>query len=206
MTLTGQISSSAPEYNHPPDNPIELLNMWLDRAKKANVVEPYGFVLSTVDELVRPSSRVVLMKELSSEGIIFTSQSKSKKGTDIAKNSSVAGNFWWRETIQQICFTGTVTILPQEVSDKFFCQRPRIAQAVSALSQQSLILTNETELKSQVLRLNNSSENIERPNNWHAYLIEITMIEFWAGNQERLHRRLKYTKDKDKWGNVRLNP
>ena len=113
---------------------------------------------------------------------------------------------WWRETVQQINFQGTAKQLSDKHSDAIFQARPREAQALAAISQQSSSLKNEAALREQVRKLIESEERIVRPAKWHAYHLTVEVIEFWHGSKDRFHQRLRYDLMDGVWCYQRLQP
>lgn len=206
MTLTGNPNMVDSGFNAPPRNPMSLFKQWVAKADALKVSEPRGFVLSTLDKHGKPSSRIVLLKDLDDRGIIFSTSSLSQKGRDLSSNSNVSGSFWWRETMQQINFVGSATILPDEISDKIFNERSLEAKAVAVASIQSDAMQDEEALKEVVSSLLNSTKEFKRPETWHAYYINIESIEFWLGNQNRFHNRLRYDLIDKIWHHKRLQP
>ena len=122
-TLSGDSSLVDPGFDTPPHLPMELARRWFDQAVELGVREPYGMVLCTVDTSGRPSSRVLLVKEVVEDGLVFGGSATSKKGLEMEANNQIAGNFWWRETMQQMRFQGTVIQLPLEQADQVFQHR-----------------------------------------------------------------------------------
>ena len=55
------------------NNPIAQLEHWMNEAIEAEVHEPNAVMLSTVSAEGQPSSRIVLVRHISSEGIFFYS-------------------------------------------------------------------------------------------------------------------------------------
>lgn len=192
MTLTGNSTLADLDFDAPPPSPLILLEKWLDVAEKLEVNESKGFVLSTVSSEGKPSSRVVLLKGCDEKGVIFSTSQNSRKGRDLERNPYAAGTLWWRETIQQVNFSGFVEKLSKEISDKLFQERTRQAQAVAAISSQSAPLTDAQELRNKIEKLIKSNSTIDRPAEWHAYHLAIESIEFWQGNPDRFHKRLRY--------------
>jgi pyridoxamine-phosphate oxidase len=205
-TLTGNPLLVDAGFDGPPENPIELLQRWLDAADRLNIVEPRGLALSTVDASGKPSSRIVLLKSVDETGIVFGSSEISQKGRDIEGNPTVAGTLWWRETMQQVNFCGRATKLPADVSDDLFKQRIVQAQAAAALSTQSAPMTDEKALREAVVQLAQQPKPIHLPETWHAYHITVESIEFWQGSQDRLHNRLRYDLTNGKWTYRKLQP
>jgi pyridoxamine-phosphate oxidase len=205
-TLTGNPDLVKPGFEQPPENPLFLLQQWLVMAEQLQIVEPRGFVLSTVDVYGKPSSRVVLVKTVDDSGVVFASSEHSHKGIELSKNPVASGTLWWRESVQQINFFGTVTKLAAEISDDIFLNRTREAQAVAALSHQSATMTDEINLRAEIKKLVNQSGKIVRPTSWCAYHISLKTIEFWHGAQNRFHDRLRYDLKNGVWYHQKLQP
>ena len=206
MTLTGNPKAIDSGFDAPPSNPMLLFKQWLSQADALKISEPRGFVLSTVDNSSKPSSRVVLLKDLDDKGIIFSSSSLSQKGKDLSSNPIVSGALWWRETIQQIKFSGSVSILPDDVSDAIFNERSLEAKAVASISIQSDMMNDEQLLRAAVSDLIKANKPISRPKTWHAYHIKIDSIEFWLGSADRFHKRLRYDLKAEAWHHHKLQP
>ena len=205
-TLTGCPNKVESGFDNPPKEPLTLLKRWYSAAEAIKVREPYGFVLSTVNQECKPSSRVVLLKEITNESIIFGTSKNSRKGLELNQCSFASGNIWWRETLQQISFQGMVSLEERKISEKWFAQRNREAQAVAAISSQSERMDDETVLKEEIEKLVASQKNIACPENWSVYSFKIDEIEFWLGNKNRLHQRLKYYLHDEGWEYLRLQP
>ena len=52
-------------------NPFDLLEKWYKKAKKNEISNPNAMALSTVGPFSKPRTRMVLMKEIKENGIIF---------------------------------------------------------------------------------------------------------------------------------------
>jgi len=70
-------------------NPIEQFKTWFLAATNAAVNEPNAFTLSTSTTEGQPSSRVVLLKSIEEDGIVFYTNYNSQKGQHIEANSKV---------------------------------------------------------------------------------------------------------------------
>jgi dihydrophenazinedicarboxylate synthase len=204
-TLSGDVSAELPEFDRPPANPIALLRAWIDGAGTHGVREPLALALATVGVDGVPSTRIVLLKSLDETGLVFTSHFGSHKGRDIAANPQAAATLYWRETVQQINVAGRVERLSDAESDVLFAERPRAAQATTAVSEQSARLADESELRARAAALTEGGE-IARPQGWGGYRLVIEQIEFWHGSPDRLHRRLQYHREGGDWTAMRLQP
>jgi dihydrophenazinedicarboxylate synthase len=205
-TLSGDERIVLPEFDAPPADPFEVLRNWLAIAAEHDVREPLAVSLATVDERGRPSSRVVLVKEIADGAFVFTTHTDSKKGRDMAANPWASINFYWRETLQQIAVSGPVEPLPAHRSDELFAERTVAAQATTAVSRQSFPLQNEASLHTRAEELIEAGQPLPRPSGWGGYRLVPETIEFWQGKSNRLHRRLAYTRDGASWIHQRLQP
>lgn len=205
-SLTGDSDLRLPEFDVPPADPIALLRRWVAAAGTAGVREPLAVTLASVDEQGRASTRTVLLKEVDHGGLVFGSQRRSRKGRDLSARPWAAVGFYWREALQQVNLAGPVTPTDDEESDRLFRARPMAAQAASAVSAQSEELTDEAALRAAASRLVTAGGPIERPADWCGYRLSPSWIEFWHGNPDRLHRRLRYDRTRAHWTAVRLQP
>ncbi|MEN8237318.1 MAG: pyridoxal 5'-phosphate synthase [Pseudomonadota bacterium] len=206
QTLTGDPTLVNPKLDMPPAEPMPLFQHWLEEADRVGVIEPRGFVLSTISWTGWPSSRVLLLKECNDAGIVFTTSERSQKGTELAANPKAAGTLWWRETMQQVSFQGAVHKLSPQRSDEIFRARPRPAQAVAVVSQQTDEIEDEKRMRREVKELLNKAGAIKRPETWHAYQLVVEMVEFWHGSSDRFHKRVRYDLVDGVWGYRRLQP
>ena len=83
-------------------NPLTLFKEWFEEAKKTEVNDPNAMNLATISSDGRPNSRIVLLKSYSNQGFVFYTNSNSKKGKALAKNSNVALNFHWKTLQKQV--------------------------------------------------------------------------------------------------------
>jgi dihydrophenazinedicarboxylate synthase len=203
QTLTGE-PPALPAFDDPPADPLGLLARWLEDAEARGVREPRALVLATVGTSV--SSRVVLVKSVDSAGLTFTTSHDSRKGREAARDPRASGTLYWRETLQQINVTGRLVRLSDDEADRYFARRPRAAQAVAAVSEQSRPLTDEDALRARVVELRQRDTPIARPASWGGHQLVAQSIEFWAGRADRLHRRLYYERRDEGWAWRRLQP
>ena len=205
-TLTGQALSDLWEFDLPPNNPLDLLDQWLRRAEASDVREPRALTLATSSGEGRLTTRVVLLKDTTPQGILFGSSQHSTKGRSLALHPQAAGTLYWPEILQQINLAGCVRLRTDAAADAAFAARDRWAQAVAWTSQQSETLEDEQQLREEVARLAGSDDPLPRPPHWSLYEVVIDEIEFWSGSTDRLHRRLRFQLEHGSWTSRRLQP
>ena len=193
-----------------PLNPIELFNTWLTQAAANEiVVEANAMVLSTeVDD--QPTSRTVLLKDLTDAGFTFFSNYESRKGKQISENKNVSLLFPWYPMERQVIVIGSATKIARQDSEKYFTTRPRSSQIGAWASEQSTELSSRQELENKFKELENKfakEEVIPTPPYWGGYIVYPISIEFWQGRYSRLHDRIRYVREKNNnWQLKRLNP
>ena len=193
-----------------PLNPIELFNTWLTQAADNEiVVEANAMVLSTeVDD--QPTSRTVLLKDLTDQGFTFFSNYDSRKAKQISKNNNVSLLFPWYPMERQVIVIGSASKISNAESDNYFTSRPRGSQIGAWASAQSEELSSRTELEERYAEFETkwpAGSVIPRPDFWGGYVVNPISIEFWQGRYSRLHDRIRYIRGKDNnWQIKRLNP
>ena len=177
------------------DSPYSMLKEWIKEAIIAEVLEPTAMTLSTVSNLGQPSSRVVLLKELKNNGLVFFTNYQSKKSQDIDNNNRVSVNFCWHELERQVRVEGQAFKLDGIASDIYYNMRPKESKIGAWASPQSKKIPNRAFLENLLLEYKNqfASRPITRPVEWGGYIIIPSLFEFWQGRENRLHDRFQYT-------------
>ncbi len=195
------------EFNDFLENPMLMFQNWYQGAHEKNCPSPHAMVISTVDGDGQPASRVVYMKEMLEEGLIFYTNYLSKKGQDLKGNEKIAALFFWQETEQQIRIEGTVEKVDALLSDDYFKSRPRISQIGAWASAQSSEIQNRKELEDLVAFYEKKYPgDVPRPPHWGGYIIKPQYFEFWQGRLGRLHDRICYSRSEDNWLIKRIAP
>jgi pyridoxamine 5'-phosphate oxidase len=188
------------------ENPLEQLELWLEVAAQAGVIEPNAMTLSSVSANGRPSSRVVLLRGLDGQGLTFYTNYDSRKGQELKATGFACINFWWAALERQVRVEGTVQQVSGAESDAYFASRPYESQLASAASPQSQIVTREElEQKVATLRLE-FHDVVPRPAHWGGFRLVPDAFEFWQGRKARLHDRIRYELEGEVWAKVRLAP
>lgn len=189
-------------------NPFRQLERWLAEAIETHLYEPHGMTLSTVGTNRRPSSRVVLLRGLDEQGLVFFSNYQSRKGRELEANPWACVNFWWPPLERQVRVEGRVERVEAQLSDAYFASRPYESQIGSAASPQSQVIASREVLEQRIAELKaRYPDTVPRPAHWGGYRLKPDTFEFWQGRPSRLHDRLVYRLQPDgRWKIERLAP
>lgn len=189
-------------------DPLVLLRTWLDEAIAAELPEPNAMALSTVDTLGQPSSRMVLLRDITEKGLVFFTNYTSRKAVELADNAQVALLFYWPTQHRQIRIEGTATLSETALSDTYFRSRPRDHQIGAWASPQSATIPDRKAIQDNVERLTSAFEgkDVPRPSFWGGFTVAPHKMEFWQGRQSRLHDRYRFQKIEQGWKMERLAP
>lgn len=190
-----------------PELPNSLLQSWLKDAKNKGFKEFNAMVLSTVGREAKPSSRIVLLKEIMPSGaLVFYTNYNSRKGAEIIKNPFAALHFYWSELERQIRIEGRIIKTSSERSEAYFDTRPVESRASAMVSPQSEKIDNLKALKERSQYLIENPHEIKHPENWGGYEFIPNFFEFWQGGKYRLHDRISYSLKGNQWVKDRLAP
>mgnify|MGYP001437767783 CR=1 FL=1 len=199
---------SAIDFNNFEENPIHYFVNWFSDALEVNKYEANVCVLSTISVLNRPSSRLVLLKQVNENGFIFFTNYTSSKAKDIEHNNNVTLNFYWPELERQVRISGEAGKINYKDSDAYFRSRPRASQLGTWLSNQSTSISLDHNFTESLTKLEAKfkGKEVTRPSHWGGYCIDVDKIEFWQGRPSRFHDRVLYEFDTDNWSKRRLAP
>ncbi len=190
-------------------NPIQQFEKWFQQALASEIEEPNAMTLATSTTDGKPSARIVLLKGIKENGLVFFTNYESKKGNQIHDNPYACLVFLWKELERQVRIEGKVKKISEPESDKYFASRPLESRIGAWSSPQSTVIESREILDNNVTYFTNKypSQNIPRPSYWGGYILHPTLIEFWQGRINRLHDRLQYTiNENGQWKIERLAP
>lgn len=239
ITSHNQYKTAGLERDELSPSPIVQFNNWFKHASENRVPEPEAMSISTValdksTGVARPSSRVVLLKQVDPQGFLFFSNYSSRKGRELEGNPYASLAFYWKELSRSVRVCGRVEKLTAAESKEYYDSRPLGSRIGAWASPQSTTIGSRQELEQKVkdvetkfnvpnaagLEDGNKWQGDEKkvdvplPDFWGGYRIVPDEVEFWCGRTNRLHDRFRYTRsieskvaaNEDQWTIDRLAP
>lgn len=188
-------------------DPFVAFESWFNIAVSSGELEANAMVISTVNEFMKPSARVVYLKGLLDQQFVFYTNYLSHKGKDLNQNPNASLLFFWPGLERQIRIEGTVNKISETESDAYFASRPRESQlgAWASLQSEPLIGMDEITQRYKILDAQFQGD-IPRPPHWGGMALRPSYLEFWQGKPSRLHERVCFKLTEDAWQISRLNP
>jgi pyridoxamine 5'-phosphate oxidase len=190
-------------------DPLELFKMWMSEAEKNEINDPNALSLATSNKNNEPSVRMVLLKGLSKKGFVFYSNLNSPKSHDLKNNPRAAMCFHWKSLQRQIRVFGSITQVSDEEANLYFHSRPYESRIGAWASDQSKTMRKRKEFLKKIEEFKKKykdEKNLPRPKHWSGWSLNPSSIEFWVGDQFRIHERLKYIKVSNNWRKEILYP
>lgn len=187
---------------------MEQLRRWLAQAREAAVPAPMAMTLVTAGADGQPSARIVSLKRIDEDRLVFTTALWTRKVEELRANPRVAAVFFWAELGRQVRIEGRAEIAERALAEELFAARPRCHQLQAHVSRQGEEIESLEPLRGRLESL--QAELRERPvpcpEDWGAVRLTPDRVEFWQEDEDRLHDRRLYEASPDGWRHSLLAP
>jgi pyridoxamine 5'-phosphate oxidase len=188
--------------------PLSLVREWFEEAAAQGIIEAERMALATATPDGRPSVRIVLLKGIDEDGVLFFTNYGSRKARELDANPRAAATLYWQPLYRAARLEGPVERLTGDESDAYFATRPRGAQIGAWASAQGTVLHDRAELDERVREVEERfPSEVPRPDHWGGYRLRPDAVELWQGRADRLHDREHFLLQADgTWRAERLSP
>lgn len=188
-------------------DPIVALRAWLAEAQRS-ADRPQTMTLATATPDGLPSARVVLLRGLDDEGLVFFTNRESRKGEELRANPRAALVLHWWNLGRQVRVEGRVEEIDRSESAAYWETRPRASRVAGWVSAQSRPLAGREELEAAYAEAEArfAGAEVPLPDHWGGYRVLPDVVEFWRHRESRLHDRVRFTRGPGGWRRERLAP
>lgn len=178
---------------------LDRLNSLMEDGWSRGLHEVNAAALATADSSARPSVRVVNLIAIEEIGMVFFANRNSGKVQQIDVNPRASLCFYWPVLQEQVIVEGLVERAEDETSDAYWGKVPREKQVYTSIEKEAVNLARYGALKDAVTEQWSQSgfTSIDRPMDWHAFILKPDKIEFWPSGWRRAKERTRYSKTND---------
>lgn len=189
-------------------DPLSVFDTWFAEARAQDPRFADAMTLATATLEGRPSARTVLYKGLHDGAVCFVTNYGSSKGQELEHNPQAALVFFWSSSNRQVRFEGRALPASAAWSDEYFAARARSSQIGAWASAQSQVIASREVLdqRLQEAEARFAGKPVPRPPFWGGFRLVPERIEFWLGQDARLHDRFSYARVAGSWVTTRLSP
>lgn len=189
-------------------DPHALFEEWFAEARLGEPHDADAMTLATADANGRPSARMVLLKGHDPRGFVFYTNSRSRKGDELAANPQASLLFHWKSLRRQVRIEGAVEQVSDADADAYFATRARDSQLGAWASDQSAEMESRDlfEARYRALAEEYEGREVPRPPHWWGFRVVPGRLEFWTDRPHRLHERRLFVRNGDGWAESLLYP
>lgn len=109
-------------------NPIDILNQWLFEERERGAPSSQQAVLSTATLEAIPHARLVAIREINDQGLLFFTQKGTRKVSELNANPHAALTFWLELFQREVIIEGVIEALSEVENNQYWEHYPREAQ------------------------------------------------------------------------------
>lgn len=175
------------------DNPIEIIRRWMSEARKIEINDPEAAALASVDKNGMPNVRMVLVKIIEKNSLLFFTNYTSAKANELNFAGKAALVFHWKSIRRQIRVRGVVAKEDGTIADDYYRSRSINSRLGAWASDQSSPLQSREKLETNLQTARKKhGDDPKRPKFWGGFRLTPLEIEFWRDGEHRLHDRFTW--------------
>jgi pyridoxamine 5'-phosphate oxidase len=188
--------------------PIKKIFAWLDKEKQLGSPEPDRVVLATALANGTVHSRIVAIREITEEGVLFFTQKTSRKVVDLSENPSASMTLWLPLQQREIVFDGFAKALTADENQKYWNTLPYERQVRFSLYQSGRAISSLKELDNeyQILLTKYRDEKVPMWDSYCGYRLCPEIIYFYTLGLEKFSEVMKYSRTESGWSEQLVSP
>lgn len=190
--------------------PICQLKQWLDEEKIAGAPNPAQAVLATCTSTGIPHSRVIAIREILENCLIFFTQKGTRKTDELLSNPLVSLNFWFELTQRQIIIEGEAQALSEKENETYWHSYSRFAQirfsAYAPTSSQVIESKKSLEDKRYLIEQKFKSQEVPVHPLYSGFRIIPNNFLFYVYRIDELSDVTRYSYKEGQWQQATISP
>jgi len=191
-------------------SPIDQLNSWLLAERNAGAPNPQQAVLATATKEAVAHSRVVAIREINEDGLLFFTQRGTRKVDEMKINPSVSMTFWFELLLREVIIEGIIEALNEVENERYWNDYPREAQirfhSYAPTSSEPIQDKQALEDKCCLIREECADSPIPLSPLYCGFRLKPTRFVFYSYRADVLSDVAEYTAEKNEWKCQPLSP
>lgn len=190
--------------------PINILTQWLEDEKQLGAPNPQQAVLATATLEGIPHCRVVAIREISNNGLVFFSQRCTRKVQELTTNLHASMTFWFELKQREVIIEGYVKALSTSENEFYWNSQPRERQlrftTYAPISGQVIESIQLLETKEQQLAVEYQTAPIPMSTEYCGFRIIPQRFCFYTLGSTTFSEVMEYRYQDDEWLLQQLSP
>lgn len=190
--------------------PLFRMHHWMEKEKALGSASPDRVVLATCSPEGLPHSRIVAIREITHEGVLFFTQRNTKKVAELVHNPYASMALWLPLQQRQVILDGVVKSLTSKENESFWAALPRERQlrfsAYAPTSGQVIDSLSVLEHQLEALKEKFLGNAIPMSKDYCGFHLIAEEIYFYTLGDYTFSESLKYKKSQGEWNKHLLSP
>lgn len=190
--------------------PLHIIRHWIKEEKALGSTYPDRVVLATCSPEGIPHSRIVAIKEITQEGILFFTQRGSKKVAELIHNPYSSMTLWLALQQRQVILEGVTQPLTQCENEAFWEALPRDRQlrfsAYAPSSGQAIDSIAVLEDRLDTLTEKYLGNAVPMCDDYCGFHLSAETVYFYTLHDHTFSESLRYKKHHSEWTKQLISP
>ncbi|WP_165482751.1 pyridoxine/pyridoxamine 5'-phosphate oxidase [Legionella gresilensis] len=191
-------------------HPIKLLHLWLEEEQQAGAPNPQQAVLCTADKKANPHGRVVAIREITEQSLLFFTQKPTKKVMELSENPFACIVFWFELFQREVILKGPIEALSLKENQHYWQMYSPFAQirfhSYAPTSGQPIASKTLLEEKRRKLEQQYNKTPIPMSPFYCGFKLLFNHVLFYSYRTDELSDVFAYQKHHDTWQKIRISP
>jgi pyridoxamine 5'-phosphate oxidase len=190
--------------------PIQLLESWITEERNSGAPNPSHAILATVGKNNFPHARVVAIREIHEQGLLFFTQTGTRKVLELRQFPCATMTFWFELHQRQVILEGKIITLTQTENESYWSSYSRQAQirfySYAETSSQPIPNKQILEEKRQQISQEYSNQTIPMSPFYCGFRLQPQRIAFYAYRLDELSDVFEFRLEGNAWQQQWISP